>query len=178
MPFSELPAYAAFQHRDARTGFEVVFTRHDGWRSVVEGHTSAIEAAEPFAVSYVVWLDAAGRTLSAHVRAQSRSARRELVIEGDGEGRWHVAGVRTPELDGCLDVDLESSSLTNAFPVRRLALEIGQSADAPAVYVRALDGRVNRLEQRYERIADSIDGQQRFTYLAPSFDFRCELTYD
>ncbi len=37
MPFSELPAYAAFQHRHARTGFEVVFTRHDGWRSVVEG---------------------------------------------------------------------------------------------------------------------------------------------
>jgi hypothetical protein len=80
-------------------------------------------------------------------------------------------------LDGCLDVDLESSSLTNAFPVHRLGLEVGELAEAPAAYVRALDLSVERLEQRYLRLDD--DGErQRYVYTAPAFEFECELSYD
>lgn len=80
-------------------------------------------------------------------------------------------------LDGCLDVDLESSSLTNALPVHRLGLEVGQGADAPAVWVRALELGVERLEQHYVRLED--DGsRQRYRYSAPDFGFECQLSFD
>ena len=36
--------------------------------------------------------------------------------KADGEGRWSVDGRPAPRLDECLDLDLESSMLTNASP--------------------------------------------------------------
>ena len=99
------------------------------------------------------------------------------TLEADGRGAWRVDGRAAPQLDGCLDVDLESSSLTNAFPMNRLGLEPADAADAPAAYVRALDLAVERLEQRYVRVDDGT-GPQRYDYTAPVFDFRCELVYD
>jgi hypothetical protein len=53
---------------------------------------------------------------------------------------------------------------------------VSHRAEAPAAYVRALDLGVERLEQRYRRIADGVDGQ-RYEYLAPGLDFGCRLAY-
>ena len=58
-----------------------------------------------------------------------------------------------------------------------LGLEVGEDADAPAVYVRELDLSVERLEQRYARRPD--DGpRRRYHYESPRFDFEAELVYD
>jgi uncharacterized protein len=110
--------------------------------------------------------------------ARSVSGVAERQLQSDGIGHWHVDGMPAPHLDGCLDVDLESSCLTNAFPVQRLGLEVGEEADAPAAYVRALDLAVERLEQRYVRLEDEHPGRQRYHYAAPAFDFESVLVYD
>jgi hypothetical protein len=81
------------------------------------------------------------------------------------------------DVAGCLDVDLEGSAFTNAFPVHRLGLNVGEQADAPAAYVRANDLRVERLEQSYARLPDDGD-RSRYDYASPAFDFRAELVYD
>jgi uncharacterized protein len=43
--------------------------------------------------------------------------------------------------------------------------------------VRALNPRVERLDQSYLRIDDHASGHQ-YEYEAPSFDFSCRLAYD
>jgi uncharacterized protein len=98
-------------------------------------------------------------------------------LEGDGSGGWRVDGKPARELDGCLDVDLEASAFTNALPVHRLRLDVGQAAEAPAAYVRAVDLRVLRLEQRYARLEDE-GGHSRYDYVSPDHDFTCVLVYD
>jgi uncharacterized protein len=174
--FTELPPRAAWRHQDARDGFETVFFTPSGGYEL-EGCTAAVEFGEAWFVQYAISVDVDWRTTSARVRGRSRLGEHEVRITGDGNGHWHINGVPAPELDGCLDVDLESSACTNAAPVHRLGLPIGAGADAPAVYVRELDLRVERLEQQYLRIAD--DGaRQRFDYRSPGFDFACELAYD
>ena len=100
-----------------------------------------------------------------------------MRLDGDGTGGWRVDGEEAPQLAGCLDVDLEASAFTNALPVHRLGLDVGQRADAPAAYVRALDFRVERLEQSYERLQDR-GRQSHYDYISPVFDFRAELVYD
>ena len=102
---------------------------------------------------------------------------RTRLLEGDGEGRWRIDSEPAPQLDGCLDVDLESSALTNALPVHRLSLTTGATAQAPAAYVRALNLRVERLEQQYTRTSDQ-DRHQHYDYSAPAFGFSCQLVYD
>jgi hypothetical protein len=177
MEFSAPPPMAAWRHRYARDGFEVVFlvAGDDGYR--LEGHTAAVEDGLAWAVRYLITLDAGWRTRHARVWGRSEAGVHELTLEADGSGGWLVDGAAAPRLDGCLDVDLESSACTNTLPVHRLGLEVGEAADAPAAYVRALDLRAERLEQRYLRVED--DGKRlSYDYAAPAFDYQGQLVYD
>jgi hypothetical protein len=177
MPFVSPPPAAAWQHQEARSGFEVVFFHplDDGYH--IEGCTTAIEGGQAWVVDYAIVLDTTWTTRSARVSGRSASGSRSVAIEGDGTGHWRVDGTVAPHLDGCLDVDLESSAMTNALPVHRMGLPVGGRAAAPAVYVRAPDLAVERLEQTYVRIADE-NSRQRYDYKAPAFEFACRLTYD
>jgi hypothetical protein len=170
------PAAVAWRHRGARDGFEVVIVRgaDDGYR--FNGDVAAVEGGIAWAVRYSLLVDRSWKTQSAQVSSLSPSGAWERRIEADGRGGWHVDGESAPDLAGCLDVDLEASAFTNALPVCRLRLAIGDAADAPAVYVNAVEPRIERLEQRYERLPD--DGAHaRYDYVAPAFDFRAILVY-
>ena len=177
MTFSELPSTAAWRHRDARQGFESVFLASDRSGYRLEGHTSAVEQGQVWAVSYVIALDRHWRTRRAVVRGRSASGDREVRLEGDGSGRWRLNGSDVAGLGGCLDVDLESSACTNTIPVHRLGADADPGAEAPAAYVRALDLTVERLEQRYTHLGDGRSGR-RYEYSSPTFDFECTLVYD
>jgi hypothetical protein len=165
-----LPTAAAWRHEIAREGFEVVFLSTiaaGGLR--LEGYTSAVEDGVAWAVRYVIETDATWCTRSAHIHGHFG---RRVVLHADGEGHWHVDGTPAPELDGCFDVDLESSACTNTLPIHRLELAVGAHAEAPAAYVRA-DLQVERLEQRYERTTAT-----HYAYAAPAFAYADTLLYD
>ena len=176
MPFLPPPS-AAWAHQEARSGFEVVYFQPLSDGHLLTGATTAVEDGRSWIVCYEIRVDVGWRTRTAHVTGRSTTGLRTRRLDGDGQGRWRIDGESAPHLDGCLDVDLESSAMTNALPVHRLALTTGGTAQAPAAYVRALDLSVERLEQRYARISDQ--GQhQRYDYTAPAFDFSCQLVYD
>ncbi|MFI5715250.1 putative glycolipid-binding domain-containing protein [Nocardia sp. NPDC051750] len=175
--FDEMPATAAWAHQGARSGFEVAYFERTGSGHRIEGCTTAVEEGHTWCVTYDITLDSEWRTRTAHVTSRSGEGRRSVRLEADGAGHWLVNGEPAPHLDGCHDVDLESSAMTNAFPVHRLALPIGAHAATPAAYVRAADLSVRRLEQKYLRAPDR--GSHRcFDYTAPAFDFSCRLIYD
>ena len=133
MSFAPLPATACWQHRAARSGFEVAYFQAapGGWR--MDGTTAAVEDGQTWIVSYSIRLDAAWITREARVTARTASGLRETLLACDGEGRWRVDGRVATHLDGCLDVDLESSALTNTLPVHRLELATGIAPDAGRV---------------------------------------------
>lgn len=163
-----LPRTAAWQHREARDGFETVFLEPGR----VVGHTSAVEDGEAWAVEYVVELDG-WLTRSAHVRSRTVSGVREVTVASDGAGSWRVDGEPAPALDGCLDVDLGAAIFTNALPFHRLGLAVGETAESPAAWVRAPDLSVERLEQRYTRVDD-----RTYDYVAPALEFESRLVFD
>jgi hypothetical protein len=173
----DLPATAAWRHLDARAGYEVLFPRreNDGYR--LDGYATAVEEGEVWSIHYALTLDTSWATRSAEIVGRSTKGAQELRLEGDGAGGWRIDGRAAPELAGCLDVDLEASACTNALPIRRLALDVGAQSDAPAVYVRASDLRVERLEQHYARLQDA-EGRARYEYAAPAFEYRGVLVYD
>ncbi len=162
MAFAFPPATAAWQHRGARSGFEVVYFQARGSGCHIEGWTTAIEEGQTWAVEYAIELDVTWATRRAWIRGRSASGFRSILLESSDPGQWLADGKSAPRLDGCLDVDLESSAMTNALPVRRLGLPAGGRAAAPAVYVRAADEA----------------SRQRYDYTAPAFDFGCRLVYD
>jgi hypothetical protein len=177
MSFTALPVTAAWQHHGARLGFEVAYFRAAGRDVHINGCTTAVEDGQSWVVDYAIRLDQSWTTRSARITGRSASGIRQVQLEADGLGRWQVDGEVAAHLDGCLDVDLESSAMTNTLPVHRMDLGVGARASAPAAYVRALDLTVERLGQDYTRTADE-DRCQRYDYAAPAFDFAGRLAYD
>ena len=177
MSFSALPAAAAWWHRKARVGFEVAFFQEAGHGYQIDGCTTAVEDGQSWVVSYAITLDQTWTTRSARITGRSASGLRHAYLEHDGLGQWLVDGDAAPQLAACLDVDLESSAVTNALPIHRMDLGTGDRASAPAAYVRAMDLSTGRLDQEYLRVADE-GRQQRYDYAAPAFDFTCRLSYD
>ena len=177
MSFAFLPPEAAWQHRGARSGFEVVFFAGTDGGRLIQGCTAAVEDGTPWTVEYAIQVDGAGATRRARISGRSAAGSSTTVLEADGAGHWLVDGENAPLLDGCLDVDLESSAMTNALPVRRLRLAVAAHAAAPAAYVRAVGLAAGRLEQTYLRTPGEA-ALQSYDYTAPAFDFECRLIYD
>jgi hypothetical protein len=147
----------------------------DGCR--MQGWTAAIEDGVTWAVEYLIDLDETGSTRRAEIRGRSATGFSSVLLEADGAGHWLAGGAPAPHLDGCLDVDLESSAMTNALPVRRMGLAPGAGAVAPAAYVRAVGLAAERLEQTYQRAPDEA-ARRRYDYAAPDFGFACQIAYD
>jgi hypothetical protein len=177
MRLASPPTTASWVHRDSREGFEVLFVEsHDGRRRL-HGNTTAREGAHLWSVGYDIELDAAWNTRSARVTSRSpEGARGVSLVHLRGAG-WTVDGVPRPDLDGCVDVDLESSAVTNTLPVHRMEFEPGARVEASAVYVRAGDLGVERLEQYYTLVA-AADAGPAFFYESPGSHFSCELRFD
>ncbi|MFA9432494.1 putative glycolipid-binding domain-containing protein [Egicoccus sp. AB-alg2] len=76
------------------------------------------------------------------------------VLSSDGAGRWWRDGRPAEELEGCLDVDIEATPLTNTLPIRRAG-----AGPVTAAWVRVPDPAVEPLHQAYE-----ADGDGRWTY--------------
>lgn len=70
---------------------------------------------------------------------------------------WWVHGRRRRSLDGCVDVDVAATPLTNTLPIRRLGLRVGEEALIRAAWVDVPSLRVSPEEQGYRRVG-AIEG--------------------
>jgi len=90
-----------------------------------------------------------------------------LILEHDGEGNWR----NRPELDGCREVDISTTPLTNTLPIDRLKLSPGESREIRAVYIELPLLTVSVMPQRYTRLGDNL-------YRYQSEGFQADLTVD
>jgi hypothetical protein len=102
-------------------------------------------------LSYAAECDAAWRTLRGEVRGNAGPREIALNVERQSSGEWLVGNRPVPALTGLVDLDLGFTPATNLFPLRRLALEPGGSADAEAAWLDDERWVFTRLPQRYER---------------------------
>jgi hypothetical protein len=80
------------------------------------------------------------------------SATREINVHIErSEDGWRVNGVLAPGLDGCVDLDFGFTPATNLVQMRRIALNVGESADVPVAWLDLPSAALERLPQRYER---------------------------
>jgi hypothetical protein len=121
-----------------------------GWtlHGIVKGF-----ADEPIRVEYSVHCsdDWETRAVSVHELRQESEQSLELTAH---RGTWRLNGEPVPEVQGCIDVDLMVTPSTNTLPIRRLGLEVGQSVDVSAAWVRFPGLDIVRANQRYTRLSE------------------------
>ena len=139
----------------------------------IQGSVLTIVEGNPYQVQYLVQCDLDWTTRAAFVRSTHGSVSRHLEIQRDDAGTWSRDGVRIPQLDGLVDVDLQITPATNTLPMRRLQLEVGGEASADAAWVLFPDLTLERLPQRYTRTAE-----RSYAYESHGGSFRARIDVD
>lgn len=143
------------------------FTLADGY--LLSGAAVFLEAGRACHLRYDVMADAGFRTTRAAVAGFVGNTPVNVRIRARGP-HWQVDGKSKPELAGCLDVDLGFTPATNLLPLRRLALRVGQEADAPAAWLAFPTMQFMLLPQNYRRLSST-----EYDYQSPSVGYRGRL---
>lgn len=141
----------------------------------IEARGASIGAVNdrPFAAVFRLLCDPDWRTRFFTVRT---SDGRKLELRSERPGQWtDASGVALRELDGCIDIDLQASPLTNTLPIRRLALtaEMGP-VELSMAYVPFDSFEPYAHRERYTCLEDG----RRYLYENADGSFSAELTLD
>lgn len=118
----------------------------------LEGEIHTLDDGNPVRVAYKVTCDKRWETRAVVVSWQEGPRVRELHLEA-GEGHeWKSSGQELAEVRGCIDVDLGLTPATNTLPIRRLSLQVGESAEVTAAWVLFPELKVEPLQQVYTRL--------------------------
>ncbi len=99
------------------------------------------------------------------VSVTSAAGCRTLTLARDPDGGWLADGRTRPDLDGCDDIDINCTPLTNTLPIRRLDWSPGQAHDIDVAYVSVPELDVRKARQRYT----DLGGGAVFRYESGSF---------
>ena len=87
-----------------------------------------------------------------------------LTLGVDALGAWTLDDRPWPELEGCQDVDISATPLTNTLVVRRAGLAVGEERTVDVAWVDVPSLAVARVAQTYRR-----ESEDRWTYADPLY---------
>jgi hypothetical protein len=164
---------------DDEPGIEDVRVTYDPGGVRFSGMVVRLWEGRPLRVSYRLVCDAHWRVRELRLTGESETTgEHTLHVLADGAGSWQDgAGQPIVALQGCIDVDIMVTPLTNTLPIRRLALSPGEAREIVVVYVSAPDFTLRPLRQRYSRM-DDTEGRQRYRYESLASGFTADLPVD
>jgi uncharacterized protein len=167
-----MPFDLGWQARE-EPGIEHVIASADASGFRADGQLVLVTEHGPARAGYQLECDADGRVRSLRVSVTTGQGTRSMTLDADGDGHWQRDGQPQPALDGCIDVDINRTPLTNTLPVRRLKLAPGQARDLDVVYVTVPELETRPVRQRYTRLE-----QPNAMYRYESGSFRADLPVD
>jgi hypothetical protein len=138
-----------------------------GWR--LDGAAAFRHEGAPALLAYRLACDADWKTLRGAVTGWIAGRSVEWHAERTS-GAWALNGEAVTGLDDCVDLDLGFTPATNTCALRRLSLEVGQSAEVSSAWLDVSTGLLERLVQRYERRSEDT-----YWYEAPRFEYSAAL---
>lgn len=145
--------------------FELITVASLGGAYRIRGTALISEENAPSRVDYVIECSAGWETRSVGIRQVLGDGITVLALTAD-HGKWHRNGQPAPELEGCTDVDLGISPSTNALPVNRLRIPVGESREIRAAWVLFPQCTVEPAQQSYERLTPT---RYRYSSVASGF---------
>ena len=141
-----------------------LFRLTDGWR--LAGRAVFHELRRNCHFDYEVTTDREWNTREAKVSGWIGRRAVGLRIRPGRAGLWRVNDAPRKGMSDCIDLDLGFTPATNQIAVRRLGLQIGERAEAPAAYVQFPRMNLVRLPQTYRRT-----GRRTYFYESPTSSY-------
>jgi uncharacterized protein len=135
--------------------------------TILAGHEN-----RPLKVSYQILCDLAWRTREVAIQQDEGFERSDLKLSVAAESWSEAERGSLSEITDCIDVDIELTPATNALPINRLNLAIGDSGEIQAAWIRLPSLTIVRAHQRYERLSEKV---YRYTGIASGFQAEIEV---
>lgn len=151
-------------------GLEHVMTRadEDGFRADSQ---LVMVRDRPFRVSYLLECDTGWRFATLTITVTDAGRERTLQLSANADAHWQADGQPRPDLDGCIDIDIDCTPLTNTLPIRRLSWAPEAIHDLSVAFVSVPDLTVRAVSQRYTLLEPRL-------YWYQSGAFRADLPVD
>lgn len=130
-----------------------VYGDGDGW--YLDGAAVFLHEGKPCRLEYLIECDLYWRTVFATVDGWVGDDAVEYEVESTDEGVWYLDGQEIAAVQGCIDIDLNFSPVTNFLPLKRLNLSVGEEKNVRAAWLRFPSFSLEPLEQTYERASES-----------------------
>lgn len=137
-------------------GHDAAWLRSAGGGSEIFGMAAFLEEGDPTALRYRVACDGEWRSHVATVEGWRGGQPVELRIRHDAHDGWTLNGTPCPTVAGCIDVDLSFTPATNLVALRRLHLEVGDTAEVRSAWLAWPRVSLAPLVQRYTRLAPDV----------------------
>jgi len=133
------------------------------------------EERGPFRLTYRLAWDDEWQLREAELAVATAVSTQSLSVRTDGRGHWrHDDGRMLDDLDGCIDIDIWPTPLTNSFPIRRQPMTVGERREFRMAWIFGPDLRIEPQPQAYTRLGERL-------YLFESLDgsgFSAQLPVD
>lgn len=164
-------AAAILWRREDRPGHESARISRDGGGWVLAGAAVFAHEGRPCRLDYRIVCDDGWRTRSATVTGWVGAEAIGIEIRVGGTGTWLLNGAECPQVEGCIDLDLNFSPSTNLLPIRRLRLGVGDEAEVRAAWLRFPSFTFEPLPQVYRRLSE-----EKYRYESDGGAFVRDLT--
>jgi hypothetical protein len=139
--------------------------------SQFNGTILAAHENRPLEICYQIFCDLDWRTREVVIQQRYGFVESNLKLSAD-EGAW-TRGSLLPELTSCIDVDIEFTPATNALPINRLNLGVGESAEIQVAWIRVPSLAIVPARQRYERLSTGT-----YRYASVDSGFQADIEVD
>ncbi len=140
---------------------------------LLSGQITSVVDQVPCLVVYGAMCDRNWVTREAHVHVTLGGVASLARIVRNEDGSWQVNGEEREDLKGAMDLDIQWTPATNALPINRLELKVGESREVDAAWVQIPNLSVQRLTQKYTRVREDA-----YQYESGGGSFVAELVVD
>ena len=154
-----------------RPGHEAAHLLHLDDGHHIEGMAVFTHNQQPCCLRYQITCGKAWQTQQVLVSGWMGHKTVEQEIVADETSRWWLNGEEVHAVQGCIDIDLNFSPVTNILPIRRCNLAVGEDAIVNAAWLRFPSFELEPLDQVYKRT-----GRLRYLYTSASGSYMAELT--
>lgn len=143
----------------------------DGWEisSVIIGQYEG----KVYKVEYVIRTDHLWHTLFFSIKSRHSNQQQNISLISDGKGHWSSGEEILDKYEGCIDIDIPLTPLTNTLPINRLKLKNEQEKEIRVIYLDLLENKITPVKQKYSRISDS-----KYHYENVPNDFEADIEVD
>ena len=115
----------------------------------------SLNEKESFKIDYAINLNGNWELKEAVINSNNLGIKKTINVKIDENKNWIIDGKKRLFLNTCTDIDLGFTPLTNTIPIRRLDLQINESAEIIATWIQFPSFEIKPLEQLYTRIDEN-----------------------